>query len=165
VDLVQGAQAFQILAAHLKETGEGGLRRNLQKAIRDAAAPVARKIGSTEHLDPYLPDRYAAVLAADLKVTVHAQAGGTNPGITIMARAPTTSGGARGGRAIRRINAGNLRHPVFADRTAPRRSWRWTDQDVRPRFFDDPPTEAAPQIRDKILAAMRDTCDQITRKA
>jgi hypothetical protein len=145
-----GAQQFGDLARVLRQVGAGELSRELYKAISDAAAPVADEIKSTAHLDPYLPDRYAAVLSLDLKVTTHKNTSLSNPGVTIFARAPT----GRGGRKIRHINAGNLRHPVFADRTAPRRSWRWRDQEVTPGFFTDPCEAAAPRIRDAIIAAV-----------
>lgn len=157
MDLVQGAQAFQILAAHLKETGDGGLLRELQKSIRDAAAPVARQIGNVDHLRDYMPDRYADVLAADLRVTTSARAGGLSPGVTVLARAPTTG---RGGRKIRQRNTGVITHPLFSDKQ------RWFTQTagMKPGFFDDPARDSAPQVRDAVLAAMRDTCDKITRR-
>jgi len=73
----------------------------------------------------------------------------------------------RGGRKIRTLNDGLLRHPVFADRTAPRRTWRWKDQtaSVRAGFFDDPARRAAPQVRDALLRAMREVAEEITRRA
>jgi hypothetical protein len=150
-----GARQFGDLARNLRLVGETELRRELYKAISDAARPLAAEIKSAAHLDPYLPDRYAAVLARDLSVTTHKRTGG-DPGVTITARAPTANPGGRG-RQIRSLNdAGILRHPVFADRTAPRRTWEWKDQTrgVRLGFFDDPCQAAAPRIRDAIAAAV-----------
>ena len=162
MDLVKGAQAFQILAAHLKEAGDGRLLRELQKSIREAGEPVASQIRNVEHLRDYMPDRYADTLAGDLQVSVHARAGGTSPGITILARAPTVG---RGGRKIRQRNAGVITHPVFAQ--GPRTSWRWKVQTagMRPGFFDDPAKDSAPQVRDAVLEAMRRVADEVTRRA
>jgi hypothetical protein len=160
MDLVQGAQAFQILAAHLKEAGEGGLRRELQKKIRDAAQPIADEIGNITNLNEHMPDRYAAVLKADLQVTTHARAGGTSPGITILARAPAAA--PRGGRKIRQREEGRITHPLFGDRE------HWYTQPpgggMVPGFFSGPAGKAAPGVRDQVLRAMSDTCDKITRR-
>ena len=62
-DVNEGALALRLLAARLKEAGETGLKRELQKNIRNAAQPLAREIASLGHLIPYIPDRYAAVLS------------------------------------------------------------------------------------------------------
>jgi hypothetical protein len=163
MDLFAGAQAFQALAERLKENGETGLRRQLSKAVSDAAQPVAKQIGSPFHLDRYMPSGYVPVLAADLQVTTHTRAGGTSPGVTIFARAPTAAGG---GRKIRQRNAGVITHPVFADVLLPRRQWRWEVQTkgMHPGFFDDPAGRAAPQVREALLQAMHDVAGEITRR-
>jgi hypothetical protein len=162
MDLVQGAQAFQILAAHLKEAGEGGLRRELQKKIRDAADPIADDIDALANLKVHMPDRYAAVLAKDLQVTTHARAGGTSPGVTIMARAPTLGGG---GRKVRQREEGIITHPAWPG-GRPRKEWKWKVQTagMKPGFFTGPAEKAVPQVRDAVLAAMRDVTDKITRR-
>jgi hypothetical protein len=163
VDLVQGAQAFQILARHLKDTGEGGLRRDLNKAIRDAAQPAADTVRNLSHLMEYMPNRYAGVLYDSLKVTTTATTG-THPGIRINARAQ----GFRYPRKLSRLDRGVLGHPVFGMRSkANPRMWAvWEDQTagVQERFFEDPLERAAPQVRDAVLEAMRNTCEQITRR-
>jgi len=150
-----GARQFGDLARVLRQVGQDGLRRELFKAISDAAKPVADEIRSTAHLDPYMPNRYAAVLAADLQVTTYKNASVSNPGVTITARAPTPRHGSRG-RQVQSLNAGLIRHPVFADRTAPRRTWHWKSQTggMQPGFFTDPCEAAAPRVRDAIAAAV-----------
>jgi hypothetical protein len=154
-----GAEQLRLLSARLRAAGtEGqGLRRALYRAIDAAARPLAEEIGSTAHLDPYLPNRYAAVLASDLTVTV-SKRGTVNPAVTIRAR----------GRVRRRqvvaLEGGRMRHPVFADAKESRRDWRWVNQTagLKPGFFTDPCRQAAPRIRDEILAAMHDTGQKIT---
>jgi hypothetical protein len=152
---ITGAQQFQDLAQRLKEAGETGLRRELNKAIRDAAEPVAAQIRGVVHLRDYMPDRYADVLATDLQVSVHARAGGTAPGITLFARAPTIG---RGGRKIRQREAGTITHPLFGNKE------RWFTQTagMKPGFFSDPAERSAPQVRDKIQEAMSLVADEIT---
>jgi len=164
VDLVQGAQAFQILAAHLKETGEGGLRRDLNKAIRAAAQPAADQVRNVSHLKEYMPTRYAGVLSDSLKVSTTATTG-TNPGIHITARALSR----KYPRRLSRLDRGILGHPVFGmrSRANPRMWAAWVDQadGVQERFFEDPLERAAPQVRDAVLEAMRHTSEQITKRA
>ena len=154
MDLVQGAQAFQILAAHLKETGDTALRRELTTALHDAAKPAADTIGNTSHLREYMPNRYASVLSDDLRVSTHA----STRGVTVMARAPTIG---KGGRKIRQREAGVITHPLFGNR----KRWFAQTAGMHPGFFADPLHRAAPQVRDALLEAMRRVCDDITRKA
>lgn len=139
-----GARQFGDLARNLRLVGEVELRRELYKAINDAAEPITKKIKNTAHLDPYLPDPYAEVLARGLSVRAVKRTG-TDPGVVIMATAPTFG---RGGRRIRQLEAGLLSHPLFGDRE------RWFRQSVRPGFFTDPCEAAAPRVRDAIIAAV-----------
>jgi len=154
VDLIAGAQAFQILAAHLKEAGEGGLRRELSKAVRDGVKPAADQVKSVSHLRQYMPDRYADILARDL--VVHTRAG-IGSGVNVIARAPTLG---RGGRKIRQRDEGRITHPLFGDR----QHWYVQTAGMEPRFFEDPLERAAPQIRDSLLHAMDHVADELTRR-
>ncbi len=69
-DVEWAAERFALLGRYLKDAGEGGLKRNLQKNITKAAEPLAQKISNVEHLKPYMPDRYAVVLSEDLTARV-----------------------------------------------------------------------------------------------
>lgn len=150
-----GARQFADLAIVLRQVGQDGLRRELYKAISDAVKPVADEIKSTAHLDPYLPDRYAAVLSAGLRVQTFKQTG-QNPGVMIHAAAPTPGGG----RKIRQLNDGHLRHPVFGNRKV----WRGQGApSVLPGFFTDPCEAAAPRVRDAIIAAVDDVMAKASR--
>jgi hypothetical protein len=149
--LQAGAADFAALSRRLKDAGERGLKRELYKAINDAAKPLAREIGRDEHLKPYMPDRYAAVLASDLAVTVSRLAG-RNPGVRLIAK-----GRARG-RKVQQLNAGIIEHPVFGDRTR----WRRQLRGMKPGFFTDPAKASAPDVRDAIVAAMHETALKIT---
>jgi hypothetical protein len=157
--LAEAAAEFADLARGLQQVGETELRRELYKAISDAAAPLARQIKDPAHLKGYMPKRYAAVLAADLSVTTHKQTG-ADPGVTVMARAPTLG---RGGRKVRKRDEGRLTHPVFAQQGTPRREWEWKSQTkgMRAGFFTAPAQRAAPQVRRAIIEAVR----RVERKA
>ena len=153
--LSEAAAEFADLAKNLTLVGSGELKQELYKAINEAARPVADEIRSLANLEEHMPNRYAAVLAADLQVTTYKNASVSNPGVTITARAPTPRHGSRG-RQVQSLNAGLIRHPVFADRTAPRRTWHWKSQTggMQPGFFTDPCEAAAPRVRDAIGAAV-----------
>jgi hypothetical protein len=155
--LAEAAAEFADLARNLQLVGAGELRAELYKAISGAAKPVADEIKSLANLEDHMPNRYAAVLARDLRVTTSKRTTGAEAGVTIMARAPTLG---RGGRKITQRNAGRITHPEWGQ--GPRRTWRWSVQErgMRPGFFDDPAQAAAPQVRKAILAAMSRIADK-----
>ena len=154
----RGRAQLRILAARLKDAGNQGLRRELLRQMAAAGEPVARKIASVEHLAPYMPDRYAAVLAADLNVHVEKLLAG-NPRVSIVAR------GRRHKRKLAILEDGWIIHPIFAQ--GPRRTWDWIKPPgqaggMKPGFFTDPCIEAAPDVRDRLLKAMAETARKIT---
>jgi hypothetical protein len=156
-DLNEGVLALGLLAARLKEAGETGLKRELQKNIRNAAQPLAREIASLGHLKPYMPDRYAAVLSEDLTVRVTNRFSGSSPGVMVRAQARERK------RKVARLDAGTINHPVYA--RGPRRTWSWSNYQtggMKAGFFTDPCRDATPQIRSKVLQAMTDTARKIT---
>ena len=155
-----GREQLRTLAARLKDAGtEGqGLKRELMKQMDEAAKPLAREIASVAHLEPYMPDRYAGVLAADLAVTTQRVFSGNSPRVSVTAR------GRLHKRKVRRVNDGLLMHPVFAQGL--RKRWTWLKEPqtagMKPGFFSDPCEAAAPGIRDHVLEAMAETARKIT---
>src|SRR5260221_10545616 len=153
---VTGYGDLLALSARLREMGPAGqgLRRELLKSINDAAGPLAREIQSFQHLAPYMPDRYAAVLASDIEVTA-AKNLGAEPSVRIRAKGRVKR------RKVVRLNDGVLTHPLYGDRE------HWFTQGpaaggMRPGFFSGPAEKAAPEIRDKVLGAMAETARKIT---
>lgn len=153
---MSGADDYAALARRLKEAGETGLARALRKALNDAAAPIAREITDPEHLKAYLPDRYALVLAADVKVSTLGTGSTRNPGVRLQAS------GRQRKRKVGILDTGVINHPVYA--RGDRGRWHWSNDQrggMRAGFFTDPCEQSSPQVRDKILAAMRDTAEKI----
>jgi hypothetical protein len=150
---VSGAKELAALARRLKDAGEVQLRRDLYNEINRAARPLARQIGSAKHLKPYMPDRYADVLAADLAVTVSKRVS-RDPGISIRARSRSRR------RKVRQLDDGIISHPVFGHRD------RWVTQRaaMRAGFFTDPCKESGPQFRDAVLKAMAQTARRVMEK-
>lgn len=163
MDLEAGAAAFKILADHLRTAGEGGLKRDLYKAISDAAKPLAAEIANLEHLKPYLPDRYAVILSADLSVRVSKRPG-KDPGISLRTVAPMQA--RQGRRKVGYLDKGFINHPIYA--RGARSDWAWSNSQtggMKAGFFTDPTQHAAPQVREAILAAMTEVANKVTRKA
>lgn len=153
-----GAADLRRIAAHLRAAGkEGqGLRKNLTQALADAAEPLAREISSLDHLKPYLPDRYAAILAADLGVRAKASFG-ANPRAEVRAKARDHK------RKIVLLDDGFINHPVYA--RGVRKTWNWKNRQtggMRPGFFADACRDARPDIRNRVMQALADTAKQIT---
>jgi hypothetical protein len=153
--LDDGTVQLRVLAERLREAGGGELGRDVQDAISAAVKPVLPVI--VAGLPLHMPDRYAAALGADLKLAVRRYTG-PDAGIRVAATAPTHSGGRR---KITRVEAGVLAHPLFGDR----KRWYYQTDGMLPDFFAGPLRDAAPQVREAILAAMHDTADKITRRA
>ena len=152
-DVSAGADALYLLAGRLKDTGEVGLRRELDKAIRDAARPVLTEI-RTGLPDP-LPNPYAAVLDEDLRLSLSERTSDRNPGVTLRA----TTRGIGGRRRIHQLNeTGVLWHPLFGNR----RHWYGQTSHVKAGWFSDAPEHSAPQVRDAILHAMNDIASRAT---
>lgn len=154
-----GQDQLERLAEQLKAAGSTGqgLRRELMKQITEAARPLVREISSVEHLIPYMPDRYAAVLAADLTVSAQ-KSFGKDPRISIQAKAAREKR-----RKVRWLNQGFINHPIFA--RGARSTWRWSNAQtggMKPGFFSDACDRATPQIREKVLQALTETARKIT---
>jgi hypothetical protein len=152
---VSGYGDLLALSGRLRQMGpEGqGLRRELLRAMNDAAVPLAEQLRSFAYLAPYLPDRYAAVLAPETTVTVVKRLS-AEPKVSVRMVSDK-------GRKIKKLNQGILTHPLFGNRK------HWYSEvapegGMRPGFFDDAAEEAAPEIRDGIIAAMAQTARKIT---
>src|SRR5690348_13857639 len=129
------AGSLNAIAVRLRELGDEGLVRDLQAAVGRAVDPLKDRIPAA--LRPHLPDRYADVLAGELKVrrsTSLGAAGGTAQ-VTVLASVSRN-------RKLRQLDDGILRHPVFGNRKV-----TWPTQAVEPGWFTGPVEESAPEIR------------------
>lgn len=150
---VRGQYQLRLLSARLREAGEEGqgLRRELFKAINEAAKPLADEVQSVMHLDDYLPNPYARVLSADMTVGTQKRFG-RNPSVAIRAR------GRAHRRKLRQLDEGVLHHTLWGNRN------HWYLQHVRPGFFSNAAERQAPAIRGQVLDAMAATARKITGK-
>src|SRR5258707_12676053 len=108
--ITAGASEFAALSRRLKDAGEDGLRKELYKAIRAAGEPITREIKDVLHLRPYMPDRYADILAADISVSMFQRGSIRSPGVTIAARGRLKK------RKVVRLNQRVLTPPLLGNR-------------------------------------------------
>jgi hypothetical protein len=149
---IQGAEEFAAVAKALKQAGEKDLQKELRVAIQRAAEPMVDAV--REHIEQYLPDRYAAVLAPALKTGQSWRTGGSVTGLVLTGYAK----GRSKRRYVKAINAGILRHPVWGNRSA------WVAQQVRPGFWDEPMANAAEKPTEEIQQALGDVAGKLARK-
>jgi hypothetical protein len=146
------ARSLNAVAVRLREIGDGGLARELSRTIGDAVAPLKGRIRAG--LKPHLPDPYAEVLDADLKIRRSSSTSGEEARVTVLASADGTKK-----RKLRQLDDGFLRHPVFGNRKV-----TWPTQAVEPGWFTGPVEDAVPQVRDAIEAALDDVAAKATGK-
>lgn len=151
-DLESAGLEFAALALRLRYADDTGLKDELNRTVTDATRPVLAEIRAD--LKPLLPDRYAAVLDEDLKLSVSRRTAGSEAGVRIEGRPRLKK------RKVRNVDEGRLTHPLFGDRE------HWYTQEapsVLPGFFTGPCRRSGPAMRDAILAAMADVAQKITK--
>lgn len=151
--VVEGGEKLAALSRILGDTGEKKLRRELERGVRE---PVKSLIPIIEaHAVATLPKRggFATYFAGSLRLRVVRSNKGAYPGIRLVGQYP--------GR-IRRIDAGALRHPVFADPDKDRTAWAWVTQTIEPGFFSKPCEENGPTILEAVEKVMQQVADQVS---
>lgn len=171
---VTGAKDCYRLADALHEAGQRGLRRELDKASREAGRILADEV--VKHAGDYIPQHFEARWdqAMEAKVEVELRRGRR---ITVRFYAT----GKKERRDIRAINRGILRKPVYGRMRRLRAGGRyvppahqerivgdhylnpWVAQSIRPGLVDEPAQRAMPQAVKKIDDAVKRVVDKIGR--
>jgi hypothetical protein len=118
-------------------------RRELFRGLNRAAKPLKQAVHDA--IPDYMPGTggYADLLQASHSPRTQIKPGGRDPAIRIVSR---TKGGVR--RSVKKLEAGQLAHPLFGDRE------HWSTQDIRPGFFTEPMEGEADAVRDEMLEAI-----------
>lgn len=146
---VRGAQELEALGQRLKRAGGKELRRELLRGVRNSnKGTIARIRDSARNELPH--EGGLADLVAGSRFSTRTRLSGTRVGVTI-------EGSNRSIRALRQLNAGRLRHPVFGNRKV------WAQQQVAAGWFDRPVTEDLPEIRSAIQRVMKDVARRIEK--
>ena len=152
--LVDAAAELEALAFRLRRAGDGELLQAVTKAMRDAVTPVQAEIRAG--LAPHLPNRYAAVLDADVRIGTSVRTAGSDPGVSVTGQARTKA------RKLRNLDEGRLTHPVFGNRE----EWRTQEEpSVQPGWFTGPAEAGGPRVRAGIEKALADVADKAVKGA
>lgn len=151
------------MSLHVTVTGDKELEDKARALLREASrfqrrvsAATGRAVRGTYQptligmVPAFVPDNYADDLAGDLRVNTTVHFTGANPGVTAGVRAPT---GRPKGRAVRELEVGTLRHPLFGNRN------HWFAQHIRPGFASVP----LRATRRHIIGEIDDELAQISR--
>lgn len=154
---VNGADKFLAVSKALKAAGETGLRKELNKSIRDAAKPLIPKTRAAAKAS--LPQRGGlAALVAKAPQRVQVRTGQKTAGARIVVGKNRRSAGARA------ANRGTIRHPVFADGNKTRDQWTWVNQEVDAGWFDETLEAEADSVLPAVEKAIEDMAERIVRK-
>lgn len=157
---VVGEKNLFRLAHNLHAAGQKGLKRELDKASRQAGDVIAKEVQN--HTRDYIPAnferRFDTAFVAEVQVRLIA---GRRITVVFYARGKTVR------RDIRAINAGRLRHPVFGRfrrlKNGSRQANPWVVQAIRPGLVDEPAKRAMPKAVKKIEDAIERVTQQIVR--
>lgn len=147
---VRGAFELRRVAKRIRDAGRRDLDRQLRRGLDNAVKPLTAVV--VAELPDYLPNRYAAVLAADLELRSKTRTG-AGAAIRIVGQAPTRWDE----RDVAAVEKGILRHPKFGDR-----DW-WYAQRVRAGFFSEPIERGAPLVREELRRVIADFLNKLAK--
>lgn len=131
-------RAFQ-LSCH---KAASGLERHMDRGLMQAGEDVGRAVHVTTDL--YMPSGYEDIFRERLSTKVEPDR--ARRGVVVVAWGRGRTGKTRD---LPRINKGILKHPVFGRERTLKSGLKqrnpWSVTTIRPRFFDDPFTFAAPK--------------------
>lgn len=145
---ITGTDDFLKLSKALKSAGRGDLRKELNRALRDAAKPMIPKARASARAR--LPTRGGLadrVARAPQRVQVRT---GRDPGVRIVA--------GNKGSGARSAEQGTVKHPVFGNKNV------WVVQQVPAGWFSEPLLEEAAAVRRELVTALEDLAQRIVRE-
>jgi hypothetical protein len=156
---VEGAYLFKQVAEQMRAAGNRSLEREMVRALEKAAAPVERDV--RREYDT-LPSRggYAAVFSRSLRIRLGRRTGGRSATLTLRAYAD----GTKERRDINRLEAGQLRHPVYGRSRRLRKGVRagtalanpWTVTAIRGGYFRRGTADAADHATRAMIGVVED---------
>lgn len=144
---LQGADKLDALGERLRRAGRTDLLAELKREMRKP--PKRLEAAVRAEVAPRMPAGYERPLGSSLRFRTSFPRGATvGVSVTMDGR----------GRAVRALDAGILKHPVFGRR---RRTTRgrvfnnpWVTQRIQPGFFTQPARRVLRQVQDDTVAAI-----------
>lgn len=155
---IQGEDDYERFARALKAAGDKKLMRNVNKSMREAAKPIGERMlrdGAAK-----LPHRggfSARVASTPPAMQFRVSANSVYAAIVFGQNK-------RKGIDFRSIDAGILRHPVFARATQTRDEWTWTRQAVVPAAFSEELPKHLPEFRSALVEAIQQTLNDVAKE-
>lgn len=144
----RGAEEFLALSKRLKAAGETGLRKELHKAVRDAAKPLIPKVRNAARASLPKQGKLNERIAKK-PLRTQARTGALTAGVRIV-----------GTKVDPRINEGRVFHPVFG-----RRPGVVQEVPAARGYFTETLEESAPEVRDSIRGTLADFAQRVVRGA
>lgn len=142
---VQGADDFLKLSKALKDAGQTGLRKELNKVMRDASKPLIPKVKAAAASE--LPHSGGlAQRIAKKPYRVQTRTGAQTAGVRIV-----------GTKVDPRIDQGRVYHPVFGRKPG-------VVQSVPGGYFSETLANEGPTIQAEVLAAFTGFVDRLARE-
>lgn len=140
------AEDFTRIARELKKAERTDLRKELYRGLNRSSKTARQSV--LDSLPSYMPDSYASVLRADLKLSTSAK-GGKSPEIRIRAK------GKKKTRFLGPLDQGRLRHPLFGNRRF------WYSQQNKPGFWTETLSLHSDEIKENLEQSMAEVLRQI----
>jgi len=157
---IDGSAALKAVASKIRAEGNKGLGREMSTALLQAARPVQASIRT--EADKVMPSRggYRAILSRSLKFRTSTRGAGRVASFRLL----TYAEGTKERRDIRRLNLGELRHPVYGRSRRIRRGARagtilrnpWSVTRITPGFHDRGTADAADAAEEEMLDVLAD---------
>lgn len=144
---VHGADQLAALSRRMKEAGAGDLRKEMQKALRQAVKPLTP--ASRAEARRRLPNRGGLadrVAKAPQRQTARSGATTTSVRVTVAGKKSGAAG----------ADAGVIRHPIFGRR-------QFVNQRVRPGWFSDTADRERQQMSAAVVTVLEDYAERLTR--
>lgn len=142
---IRGAEDLAKAAAAIKATGNRTLKRELARAIREAAKPATLAIKASALAE--LPRRGGlGKKVAASRVSTRVRTSARSAGVRVQATNL---------HDIAAMNRGRLRHPVFGNRQV------WVNQEIKAGWFSDPADATKPVAQQRVRAAMERVQNQL----
>jgi hypothetical protein len=154
-----GAADAYRMAERLGEAGKN-LKRQLDRAGREAGKILADAVTDPASTDRYIPKGFEARFARSLQVKLEVRLAASRT-VTVVVWA----NGKKYRRHLDRMNAGVLRHPVHGRQRRLKDGAvqinPWSEQTIRPGVIDEPAAEAMPRAVLRFHAAAQRVIDKI----
>ncbi|BCJ45314.1 hypothetical protein GCM10010168_85830 [Actinoplanes ianthinogenes] len=152
---IRGDRRLREVAAQIKAIGDKGLGREMAAGLRKATEPIKKGIRTSAEQTMPASGGYSALLSKSLRWRVNVRPGARIANVTLT----TTADGTKEKRDLGRLEAGELRHPVWGRsrklKSGKRKSNPWATTTIRAGFHKRG-TDKAADVAEKEMAEVLD---------